>query len=195
MLKAFGANQQRISMPYRWSAAKFCCLICQAVPHLAVSGLSSEITEETANQLRCAQSLTGQAVSRICERIVRSGFEPGAPLSDMFAAELGVSKTPVRETLSWLRGEWLVMVQPQRGRFVFDMDNQEILELCELRETLELVAPKLAARRDAADLVATLRTLVAGIRAALDCDDIVGGLMLDGDFHRALIDHCGNRFL
>ena len=102
--------------------------------------------KQQPRQLQRSKSLTEQAVEEIRALIVRGDFELGAPLSEnTLAAELGVSKTPVREALLHLRSEGLVSIQPQRGSFVFNMSSAEVLELGELRETLELAALRLAA--------------------------------------------------
>jgi DNA-binding GntR family transcriptional regulator len=142
-----------------------------------------------------ARSLTDQAADEIRARIVRGDFPPGAPLSEnTLAAELGVSKTPIREALLRLSMEGLVTIRPQRGSFVFDMTAEEIVELGELRETLEVAALRLAAARDRAELVAELQTIVADMAAALEAGCFARYRTLDADFHAAFFRHCGNRF-
>ena len=54
-------------------------------------------------------------------------------LADM----LGVSKTPVREALAQLRREGLVRIVPQRGASVFTLSQQEVIDICGLRQALE----------------------------------------------------------
>lgn len=146
--------------------------------------------------LQRARSLTAQAADDIRSRIVRGDFEPGAPLSEnTLAAELGVSKTPIREALLQLRVEGLVSIQPQRGSFVFDMTADEIVQLGELREMMELAALRLAASRRPDALLAALDAIVGEMRAALDAGDVAGYRSLDAAFHQAFFDHCGNVYL
>ncbi|MEE8275784.1 MAG: GntR family transcriptional regulator, partial [Alphaproteobacteria bacterium] len=152
--------------------------------------------KQQPRQLQRSKSLTEQAVEEIRARIVRGDFELGAPLSEnTLAAELGVSKTPVREALLHLKSEGLVSIQPQRGSFVFNMSSAEVLELGELRETLELAALRLAADRDARGLADELRAIVANMRLALDRNDVISYRTLDADLHRAFFEHAGNRYL
>ena len=62
--------------------------------------------KQQPRQLQRSKLLTEQAVEEIRARIVRGNFELGAPLSEYtLAAELRVSKTPVREGLLHLRSE------------------------------------------------------------------------------------------
>lgn len=151
---------------------------------------------EKPRQLQRAKSLTEQAADEIRIRIVRGDFELGAPLSEnTLAADLGVSKTPVREALLQLKSEGLVAIQPQRGSFVFDMGPEEIVQLGELRGALEEAALALAARRNRAALLAELTRIVDDMRAALDAGDAVAYRTLDAGFHQALFDHCGNAFM
>lgn len=150
---------------------------------------------ETVRTLQRAKSLTEQAVEQIRSRIVGGEFELGAPLSEnTLAAELGVSKTPVREALLRLKMDGLVSIVPQRGTVVFDMTAREIRELGELRETLELAALRLAAGRNRTALVRTLDKIVAAMGGALADDYSVLYRNLDADFHEAFFEHCGNRY-
>ncbi len=151
---------------------------------------------ESVRVLQRAKSLTEQAVEQIRSRIVGGEFELGAPLSEnTLAAELGVSKTPVREALLRLRMEGLVSVLPQRGTIVFEMTAEELRELGELRETMELAALRLAASRNRPLLVKALDGIVGAMGVALADDDTVLYRTLDGEFHQAFFDHCGNRYL
>ena len=74
------------------------------------------------------QTLKEIAADRIREAIVQGRMKLGEPLSENYLAEtLQVSKTPIREALSLLNMEGLVNIVPQKGTFVFSMDNQQML--------------------------------------------------------------------
>ena len=150
---------------------------------------------EPTRTLQRAKSLTEQAAEQIRSRIVGGEFELGTPLSEnTLAAELGVSKTPVREALLRLKMEGLVSILPQRGTIVFDMTADEIRELGELRETMEVSALRLAAGRSRAALVRALDKLVGAMAVALAEDDAVRYRTLDAEFHQAFFERCGNRY-
>ncbi|SMF38806.1 DNA-binding transcriptional regulator, GntR family [Tistlia consotensis] len=145
--------------------------------------------------LKRTKSLTEQAADEIRARIVRGDFPLGAPLSEnALAGEMGVSKTPIREALLQLKMEGLVSILPQRGSFVFDMTAQEIAALCELRDTLERAALRLAAGRQGPALVAALAAICGEMELALAADDLARYRALDAAFHQSLFDHCGNSF-
>jgi DNA-binding GntR family transcriptional regulator len=142
------------------------------------------------------RTLTEQAADEIRARIIRGNFQLGEALSEnMLAAELGVSKTPVREALLQLKLEGLVEIQPQRGSFVFQMSAQEVVELSELREILETAAALRALERDSDGVAKALAAIVEQMRTALAAEDFPAYRDLDADFHQTIVDHCGNDFL
>jgi DNA-binding GntR family transcriptional regulator len=149
-----------------------------------------------SRQLRRPKSLTEQAADEIRQRIVLGEIALGASLSEnTLAAELGVSKTPVREALLQLKNEGLVSIQPQRGSFVFDMSASEIVQLGELRETLELAALRLAAKYDQRGLASDLAAILEKMTRALDRNDVATYRRLDADFHHAMFERSANKYL
>lgn len=146
--------------------------------------------------LRRDKSLTEKAADAIRARIVFGEIALGASLSEnTLASELGVSKTPVREALLQLKSEGLVSIQPQRGSFVFDMSASEVVQLGDLRETLELAALRSAMKHDAPALAEELRAIVADMHKALDRNDAAAYRNLDADFHRAFFERSGNVYM
>jgi DNA-binding GntR family transcriptional regulator len=141
-------------------------------------------------------SLADQAAAAIRARIVTGELELGEALSETaLAAELGVSKTPIREAFLRLKTEGLVDIKPQRGTFVFQMTADEVRELSELREVLEIAAARLAIGRQSANLADALDEIIGSMGDALDGDDILAYRTLDGAFHQRIIEHAGNAFL
>ena len=74
-------------------------------------------------------------------RVVTLDLQPGAPLSENeLAAELGVSRTPVRDALMLLQQEGLVQIFPRIGSFVSRVDPQRVADAQFLREAVELAS-------------------------------------------------------
>ncbi len=92
------------------------------------------------------RNLSDQLVEVVRDRIL-SGDVPSdtAIRQDALAAELGVSKIPLREALARLEQEGLVRGQANRGFFVRTLTADEADEVYELRLTLEPEATALAA--------------------------------------------------
>src|SRR6185437_16206705 len=83
-------------------------------------------------------TLAGATLQAIRERILSGAYAEGDPLrQDAIAAELGVSRIPVREALRQLEAEGLVTFSPHRGAVVSTFSIGEIEELFELRAQIE----------------------------------------------------------
>lgn len=142
------------------------------------------------------ESLTESAVKRLRDAIVSGDFELGQALSERQLAQmLEISKTPVREALAQLRREGLVRILPQRGAFVFTLSQQEVLEICELRQALEASALKAAMERNARSFAAALGASVQRMTRARERGDLKGYLNEDTAFHLSFFDHCGNSLM
>lgn len=84
----------------------------------------------------------------IRNRIVAGELPPGSRLVEsVLAKELSVSRAPVREAIRSLEHEGFVTITPRRGAAVAQASNAEVLNCYEIREALEAVAHRLAARR------------------------------------------------
>ncbi len=78
-------------------------------------------------------------------RIVSGRLVAGAPVrQDALAAELGVSKIPLREALARLERDGLVLAHPRRGWEVRPLARDELEEVFDLRLRLEPAAASAA---------------------------------------------------
>jgi DNA-binding GntR family transcriptional regulator len=113
------------------------------------------------------------------------------------AADIGVSRTPVREALLLLVSDGLVELIPQRGAYVPPVTGREISELMELRGVLESHAARLviAENRVPAALMQETLDLQARIPDTSEPDDAREFIRLDTLFHQQLIDAAGNELI
>lgn len=89
-----------------------------------------------------------RAYEELRSRLFSNQYRPGMFLSErQLAAELGMSKTPIKAALERLEMEGFVTVSPQQGIIVCDLSDKEIADLYEIRMALEsYVARSLAGR-------------------------------------------------
>ncbi|WP_448320068.1 GntR family transcriptional regulator [Streptomyces sp. CO7] len=121
-------------------------------------------------------------------RIVGLELSPGAALSENdLAAELGVSRTPVRESLILLGEEGLVDVYPQLGTFVSRIRPQAVASAQFVREALELAALRDGVAQATERDVLELRALLAGQAEADRRGDPETFFRLDEEFHARLM--------
>ena len=123
-------------------------------------------------------------------------FPLGARLSDKdLAAEMNVSRTPVREALLQLQAEGLIVVRPRSGTFVFDVSESDLSQICDMRSLFETGALKMAAAVNPASLVGALTFPVAEAALALEEKDYARCEALDTIFHETLIALSANKYL
>lgn len=106
--------------------------------------------------------------SQLRALILRGDLAPGQRLTtEAVAAELGVSRVPVREALRQLAGQGLVAIADRRGARVVDAPSiGSMLDLLRVRRQLEPWAGSEAAtQRTEAHLAEMDRCLAAGARA------------------------------
>jgi DNA-binding GntR family transcriptional regulator len=91
---------------------------------------------------------TTHAYEQLRAAIVENRYRPGQRLIEQrIAAELGLSRTPVREALRILQAEGLVVSERNRGAIVRPLSPTEVVDLYGLRIRLESYAAELAAER------------------------------------------------
>jgi GntR family transcriptional regulator, rspAB operon transcriptional repressor len=123
--------------------------------------------------------LPAQLERRVYERlrddIVSGLLHPGDQLVEArLAAELGVSKTPVREALIRLQRDGLVEIEPYRGARVLEPSPEDVREILELRVLLECHIARQLAEARPEDVLAALEATVAQGRRALHDGDEAG---------------------
>ena len=96
---------------------------------------------QTKAALIAKKPLREDVHSLLQERIVKGDLVPGNRLQDvLLAAEMGVSRTPVREALLRLEREGLVQSDPNRGFFVAPLSRKEVVEIYPIVWALECLA-------------------------------------------------------
>lgn len=136
------------------------------------------------------QSITTPTVrDAIRERILSGHYEAGSRLIETrIAAELEVSRVPVRDALRDLLAEGLTRERPAGGMEVRAYSDAEVDELIVLNEALETVlAVRLAERMDR-DVVVALRSITSEAGAAAEAGDTTRAIALNARFHDVLLD-------
>lgn len=134
----------------------------------------------------------GRAVyGELRRRVLTLELQPGTPLSENeLAAELGVSRTPIRDALMLLSQEGLVQVFPRIGSFVSRVDPQRVADAQFLREAVELASLDDVPAVPDADLTAELQDNIARQRRAEG--DLEEFFRLDELFHQGLMRLAGH---
>lgn len=92
---------------------------------------------------------------------IYSGEEPPKLDERKLADDLGVSRTPIREAITRLEQEGLVVTYPRRGAFVVRKSKQEILEIICVWAALEGMAARLVTEKASDEEIASMGKLFA----------------------------------
>jgi DNA-binding GntR family transcriptional regulator len=156
----------------------------RAAPTISAASLRMTITRVPLRE---------QVHRAVVGRILREELAPGARISDsVMAAELGVSRTPVREALLRLEREGFLEVDVGRGFFVKPLSAAEMREVYPILWTLEILA-----LRSLPPLPPSTLAELARINAELAevGDDPERRIDVDGEWHRTLLEGCANQRL
>ncbi len=131
----------------------------------------------------------------ILERILTGVYEPGERLVETrLAREFETSQVPVREALRELEILRFVESEPFRGARVRAVSRAEMAEIFPVRSAIEEVAVRLATVQLDGDVEALRRHLKAMEKAAAG-GDRHEQVLSDVEFHRTIVDACGNSIL
>jgi DNA-binding GntR family transcriptional regulator len=139
-------------------------------------------------------SVVDQVYMAIRDRITSGSLPRGARVhQEDLAAELGVSRTPVREALRRLAAEGLVEMRTNRGARVADIDQGGMRGAYDARLVVEPGAARLAAGRRLPEPLARMRAVVAVQRRSLR--SVERSFEANREFHLALVAASGNDYL
>lgn len=125
------------------------------------------------------------------ERLVNCIYPPGTLLNEaQLAADLGASRTPVREAISRLEMEGFVKIMPKKGIYVTDISLNDVLQIFQTRIEIEPIAVHLAAPHLPREELLAFCGKFKG-----EAPDIQNGFRLDTAMHLFIIEHCGNRYI
>ena len=143
--------------------------------------------EQESNQLQpiAAANLRDQIERQVRDAILQGKFKPGERLVEsVIADQLGVSRPPVREVLSALEREGLVVNVPRKGNFVLDFTAKDIEEIYSLRLLVEVGALRRAITRFMEQDLAEMQQIVNSLGEAADRQDGADKMVsLDLAFH------------
>ncbi len=140
------------------------------------------------------RSLSDIATDSIRNAIIRGDFKMGQSVTEAALSEaLKISKTPVREALSKLESEGLVLSEKNKGYRIFSMTRDEYVELSELRFALEAQALRYGFARNHSFLIKELKDLLLKMEDYLEKSDREIYQTLDNDFHHVFFKACGNK--
>lgn len=157
------------------------------------------------------RKVTAIAAEQVVEAIQRGDYPVGSKLPSEFelAEQMGISRPSIREALSALQAMEIIESRPGSGNFVLclptsseERDAVHLIEseagcreVMEARQTLEPPVAALVATNHPAEVIASLREIVARMCAHAEANEFEAYLDADKSFHVALAEAAGNNLV
>lgn len=143
------------------------------------------------------RTTTPDGVHRVLRAAILDGtVPPGGQLREAhIAADLGISRSPLREALTRLEEEGLIVKIPFRGAFVAQVSAEDVAEIASIRLLVEPFAGELAAQALRGPERPRLTQALEDIHRAAEKNDIPGSIDAHLQFHRLFYELSGHGVL
>jgi DNA-binding GntR family transcriptional regulator len=132
-------------------------------------------------------SVSDRVYAVLRERILAGELEPDSRLhQEGISAELGVSRTPVREALVRLAGEGLIETLPNRSTMVANIDFLNMQPFFDAMVLMYRVTTRLAAQHHRPDELKRVRKQQAAFAEAVRAQDALAMISTNAAFHYAI---------
>lgn len=128
--------------------------------------------------------------------ILEGNLKAGQRLMEVqLADQLGVSRTPIREAIRKLELEGLVVMLPRKGAYVANMSFKDLIDVLEIRSSLEGLAASLAAERRRDEDIIELERVAKEFETSVREANVDNVLKKDVEFHEKIFLMANNKKL
>ncbi len=116
-------------------------------------------------------------------------------IEESLSKELNISRTPIRAALNLLAKDGLIELIPRKGGSVRKLGIKDVDEVYEIRQVLEGLAICLSGSKITEKELNKLKKLLKQSKIYLSKNSATQLAKLDSEFHRIIINCCGNKRL
>ena len=128
--------------------------------------------------------------------IIDGTLQPGEKLNDTELAEaLGVSRTPIRESLQLLEVQGFVKMYPGKATQVTEVEKESINDLLPPLAALQALSAELAIPNLNETIIKELEETNNRFAQAVQDEDYFTALKIDEEFHQIIVDHAANSYI
>lgn len=125
--------------------------------------------------------LSARIADEIRKAILNGEMQPGVRIrQELLAQAFGTSRLPVRDALKQLENEGLVVLAPNRGGWIADVNSEEFVEIYKIREAVEPLAIFESVLRMTDADVAMLESMAWQLEQVSSIEEYI---QLDREFH------------
>ena len=148
------------------------------------------------NEVTDKYSLRGRVFHKLREDILSGKYSEHEELKEVtIGAELGVSRTPVREALRQLELEGLVSIVPNKGAYVTGISQKDVHDIYVIRSYLEGLAARWACERMTQEEIEHMEEIVYLSEFHAKKKHYEQLVELDNKFHEYIYRACGSKIL
>lgn len=142
------------------------------------------------------QSAKESAFNQIQQWIIDGTLLPGEKINDTeLAKALGVSRTPVRESLQLLEVMGFVKMYPGKATQVTEIEKSSIKELLPPLAVLQALAAELAIPHMTEEIYNELTEANERFKKAIQSKDYFEALKIDEEFHNIIVKTANNKYI
>lgn len=158
------------------------------------AGMSSEAQDAYPRITR--RTLHEEVLERLRDMIIEGRLTPGQRINEgAVGAQLGVSRTPLREAIKTLASEGLVEIQPAKGAVVRKFSAQDLLQILEVLKTLEQLGGRMTCAQASDAAVAAIKALHDEMMELYRARNRLDYFKLNQAIHSAIVAASGNSVL
>lgn len=142
------------------------------------------------------RTLHEEVLERLRDMIIEGRLEPGQRINEgAVGAQLGVSRTPLREAIRTLASEGLVEIQPAKGAVVRRFSVRDLREILEVLKSLEQLGGRMACAQAQETQIADIVALHARMMELYAQRNRLEYFKLNQAIHSAIVAASGNSVL
>ncbi|GLY09372.1 GntR family transcriptional regulator [Pseudobacillus badius] len=142
------------------------------------------------------KSAKESAFIQLQQWIIDGTLQPGEKLNDKELAEaLGVSRTPIRESLQLLEAQGFVKMYPGKSTRVTQVEEESMKDLLPPLAALQALAAELAVPHLTDAVISLLENTNEQFAQAVQAKNYFQALKIDEEFHQIIVDTANNPYL
>jgi DNA-binding GntR family transcriptional regulator len=142
------------------------------------------------------QSAKESAFNQLQQWIIDGTLLPGEKLNDNeIAKALGISRTPVRESLQLLEVQGFVKMYPGKATQVTEVEKESINDLLPPLAVLQALAAELAIPHLNDAILEQLESINERFKDAIHSENYYAALKIDEEFHQVIVDASNNKYI
>lgn len=142
------------------------------------------------------RTLHEEVLERLRDMIIEGRLEPGQRINEgAVGAQLGVSRTPLREAIKSLASEGLVEMQPAKGAVVRRFSLRDLREILEVIKSLEQLGGRIACAQATDEQIAEVVALHEKMMVLYAEQNRLEYFKLNQAIHSAVVAASGNAVL